>query len=217
VLFDHSFDLDDSALYCLEMTANAFRSQGLALTESVRLEEMENATQYPISVALFVSISPLVLKKLLTREQRVYMPGNARHGMGASPLLEVVYPPASDRSIEDMPRRDGRFSLGGNLAIIAGIVNELRTSDGLRSEREARSGLGRVNEFAAAIPPLQPRDLGAQRPKAASRPTAGIAGCPGPGTRAQHEGPPHRFRSARSGSGGPGPPERTAHGSGPTL
>jgi hypothetical protein len=146
VPFDYSFDLDDSALYCLEMTEKAFRSQGLALSEPVRLGDMENATRYPISMALFESISPTVLKKPLTLEQRVYLPGNGRHGMWASPLLEVVYPPAADRSIEDMPRRDGRFSLGGDLAIIAGIVNDLRTGDGLRSEREARFVLGRIQE-----------------------------------------------------------------------
>jgi hypothetical protein len=151
VPFDYSFDLDDSALYCLEMTEKAFRSQGLALSEPVRLGDMENATRYPICMALFVSISPLVLKTPLTLEQRVYMPGNGRHGMWASPLMEVVYPPPADRSIEDMPRRDGGFSLGGDLAIIAGIVNELQTSDRMRSERAARFGLGSRASGHAAV------------------------------------------------------------------
>ena len=47
VPFDFSFDLDDSALYCLEMTEKAFRSQGLALSEPVRLGDMENADAIP--------------------------------------------------------------------------------------------------------------------------------------------------------------------------
>ena len=142
VPFDYSFDLDDSALYCLEMTEKAFRSQGLALSEPVRLGDMENATRYPICISLFVSLSPLVLKKPFTLEQAVYMPGNGRHGLWASPLLEAVYSPPDDRTIEDVPRQDGRFSLRGDLAIVAGIVNEFRTSDRLRSQREARFGLG---------------------------------------------------------------------------
>ena len=167
VPFDYSFDLDDSALYCLEMTEKAFRSRGLALSEPVRLGDMENATRYPICIGLFVSLSPLVLKKPLTLEQAVYMPGNGRHGMWASPLLEPVYPPPADRTIRDVPRHDGRFSLGGDLAIVAGIVNEFRTSDRLRSQREARFGLGSPvsrDAVVSASPPTasarSPRGIG---------------------------------------------------------
>ncbi|WP_406696165.1 GDSL-type esterase/lipase family protein [Singulisphaera sp. Ch08] len=142
VPFDYSFDLDDSALYCLEMTEKAFRSQGLALSETVRLGDMENATRYPICISLFVSLSRLMLEKPLTLEQAVYLPGNGRHGMWASPLLEPVYPPPAERVIEHVPRQDSRFSLEGDLAIVAGIVHEFRTSDKLRSQREAWFGLG---------------------------------------------------------------------------
>jgi hypothetical protein len=155
VPFDYNFDPDDSALYCLELTEKAFRSQGLVLSEPVRLGEMENAGRYPISMEMFVLLSPLVLKKPLTLEQAVYMPGNARHGVWASPLLEVVYSPPADQSIEDIPRRGGGFSPGGDLAIIACILNELRTSDWLRSEREARFGSGaRVSRHAAVAASL---------------------------------------------------------------
>ena len=63
VPFDYSFDLDDSALYCLEMTEKAFRSQGLALSEPVRLGDMENANRYPICISLFVSLSPQFLEE----------------------------------------------------------------------------------------------------------------------------------------------------------
>jgi hypothetical protein len=136
VPFDFSFAPDDTALYCLEMTEKAFRSQGLALSEPVRLGDMENATRYPISIALFVSITPLVLKKPITLEQAVYLPGNARHGIWASPLLETVYSSPADRAIEDTPRQDGGFSLRGDLAIVAGIVNELRTGRRSRSPQD---------------------------------------------------------------------------------
>jgi hypothetical protein len=127
VPFDYSFDPDDSALYCLEMTEKAFRSQRLALSEPVLLGEMENATRYPICISLFVSLTPLVMKRPITLEQAVYMPGNGRHGVWASPLLEVVHSPSADRAIEDIPRQDGRLSLRGDLAIVACIANELRT------------------------------------------------------------------------------------------
>jgi hypothetical protein len=110
------------------MTEKAFRSQGLALSEPVRLGDMENANRYPICMSLFLSLSPLVLKRPFTLEQAVYMPGNGLHGVWASPLLEVVYSPPPDRTIENIPRQDGRISLRGDLAIVASIVNELRAS-----------------------------------------------------------------------------------------
>ena len=141
VPFDFSFDLDDSAFYCLEMTEKAFRSQKLALSEPVRLGDMENANRYPICISLFVTLSPLVLKRPITLEQAVYMPGNARHGMWSSPLLETVHSPPDDHTIGDAPLQDGRLSLSGDLAIVAGIANEFRTGDTLRSRREARFGL----------------------------------------------------------------------------
>ena len=120
---------------------------------------MENATQYPICISLFVSLSKLMLEKPLTLEQAVYLPGNGRHGMWASPLLEPVYPPPTERTIEDVPRQDARFSLGGDLAIVAGIVNEFRTSDRLRSQREAWFGLGSpAAKDAVVSAALQKRD-----------------------------------------------------------
>jgi hypothetical protein len=151
VPFDFSFDLDDSALYCVEMTEKAFRSQGLALSEPVQLGDMENATRYPICMAMFVWISPMVLKKPLALEQRVYLPGNARYGMWASPLLEEVYTPPADRSVEEMRRPDRRLSFVGDCAIVAGIVNELRTSARPRSEQETRLGVGPRGSERAAV------------------------------------------------------------------
>jgi lysophospholipase L1-like esterase len=151
VPFDYSFDLDDSAFYCLEMTEKAFRSQGLALSEPVKLCDMENINRYPICILLFVWLSPHVLKKPFTLDRAVYMPGNARHGAWASPLLETVYSPPDDRTIKDTPGPDGRLSLRGDLAIVAGIVNEFRMSDRLRSQREIRFGLGSPASRGAAV------------------------------------------------------------------
>ena len=156
VPFDYSFDLDDSALYCLEMTEKAFRSQGLALSEPVRLGDMENATQYPICISLFVSISPMVLKKPFTLEQPVYLPGNGRHGLWGSPLLETVYPPPADRTIEDIPRGDGGLSLRGDLSIVACIARELVASSGSRSRKDTQVGLASSGSGDAVAPTTCP-------------------------------------------------------------
>ena len=47
VPFDIGFRPDDTALYCLELTEKAFRSQGLALSEPVRIGDWERLTSYP--------------------------------------------------------------------------------------------------------------------------------------------------------------------------
>ena len=49
VPFDYEFRLDDAAFYCLELTEKAFRSQGLALSEPVRIGDWENLTSYPLT------------------------------------------------------------------------------------------------------------------------------------------------------------------------
>lgn len=156
VPFDYSFDRDDSALYCLEMTEKAFRSQGLALSEPVRLGDMENATRYPICIALFLLLSPLVLERPLTLEQAVYMPGNGRHGVWASPLLEAVCTPPADPTAQDNPRRDVEFSLSGDLAMFGDVLNGIWMSARLPMQPENRFGPGSVVSWdpvvSAALP-----------------------------------------------------------------
>lgn len=100
VPFDHLLQLGEDALYCVEMTEMAFRSSDLALSEPVLLGNMENAAQFPICMMAFTYLSPLKL------DQPVYFPGNERHGIWASPLLETVYPtpPAQTATRRNMPR-----------------------------------------------------------------------------------------------------------------
>ncbi len=94
VPFDYALELDDRALYCVEMTEKAYRSSGLVLSEPVRLGDMENAPQFPICMFLFSRLSTL------TFEQAVYFPGNDRHGIWSCRSLMTVYPapPASASS-----------------------------------------------------------------------------------------------------------------------
>ncbi|HEX8201045.1 MAG TPA: hypothetical protein VF590_11190, partial [Isosphaeraceae bacterium] len=86
--FDFELDPDDRALYCVEMTEKAFRAAGVKLSDPVRLGDMERAAEFPICMFAFEHFSPLRL------DQEVFFPGNERHGIWSSPLLEAVWPPA---------------------------------------------------------------------------------------------------------------------------
>ena len=87
VPFDYELSLDDRELYCVEMAEKAFRHAGLTLSEPVVLADMENVHQHPIAVLGFTTLTSLKL------DQAVFFPGNERHGIWSSPLLETVYPP----------------------------------------------------------------------------------------------------------------------------
>jgi hypothetical protein len=92
VPFDDLLAIDDKALYCVEMTEKSFRSSGLTLSEPVLLGNMENAPQFPICMFVFSYFSPLKL------DQPVFFPGNERHGIWSSPLLETVYQPPGTKA-----------------------------------------------------------------------------------------------------------------------
>jgi hypothetical protein len=77
--------IDDEAFYCVEMTEKAYRTNGMPLSEPLRLGDMENIARYPICVIAFLKISNLSL------DQLVYFPGNAQHGIWSCPRLVTVY------------------------------------------------------------------------------------------------------------------------------
>ena len=87
--FDFDLKIDDNALYCVEMTEKAYRSNGLPLADPVKLGDMENADQYPIVIMAFTKLSHLTL------DQEVFFPGNDRHGIWSSPHLVTVYDPSA--------------------------------------------------------------------------------------------------------------------------
>jgi permuted papain-like amidase YaeF/Yiix C92 family enzyme len=97
VPFDYGLDPGDDELYCVEMTEKAFRAAGLALSEPVRLGDMERAAEFPICMFVFHVMSDLTLEKPLTIDQPVFFPGNDRHGIWSSQFLETVYPPPTQR------------------------------------------------------------------------------------------------------------------------
>ena len=128
VPFDDEFRLDDSKLYCVELTEKAFRSQGLALSEPVRIGDWENLVQYPLTALAIIHCSGFVLDKPITLDQAVYLPGNPRQGMWASRLLETVYPKRAKLMREPPAGSSGSLSFRGDVAMTAFVVNEMHRS-----------------------------------------------------------------------------------------
>jgi Permuted papain-like amidase enzyme, YaeF/YiiX, C92 family len=115
VPFDYDLDLDDRALYCVEMTEKAFRASGLVLSQPVRLGDMENVTRYPICVFVFMKLSNLTL------DQAAYFPGNERHGIWSSPHLLTIYqtpktPPPATAPSTPKPAEAGRRTAARDLS-----------------------------------------------------------------------------------------------------
>ncbi len=93
VPFDYEFSLDDSALYCVEMTQKAFMAAGIELSKPIRLGDMERAADYPMCMFGLKLGSQFVLKHPLTFDTLVYFPGNERHGIWSAKQLMTVVPP----------------------------------------------------------------------------------------------------------------------------
>ena len=128
VPFDSGFRMDDDSLYCLELTEKAFRSEGLAISEPVRIGDWEYLASFPLTAFLIAPVSGLVLDRPITLEQPVYLPGNERHGVWASPLLETVFGPAPKVFQDAIPGQPGRLNLRGDLDLLVFAFYEVRRS-----------------------------------------------------------------------------------------
>jgi hypothetical protein len=128
VPFDYEFQPDDSALYCLELTEKAFRSQGLALSEPVRIGDWEYLTDYPLTAIAIQCGTGWVLKRPITIEQPVYLPGNECHGVWGSPLLETVVGPERKCDRDTAPGTAHTLSLRGDVELMVFLLGELRRS-----------------------------------------------------------------------------------------
>jgi hypothetical protein len=118
VPFDNGFRMEDESLYCLELTEKAFRSQGLALSEPVRIGDWDFLSSFPLTAMLIPPVSGLVLDRPITLEQLVYVPGNERQGVWASPLLETVVGPEHNVFRDAVPGEPGRLHLRGDLDLL---------------------------------------------------------------------------------------------------
>ena len=128
VPFDHGFRMDDDSLYCLELTEKAFRSQGLALSEPVRIGDWEYLARLSLTALLIPPVTGLVLDRPITLEQPVYVPGNERNGVWASPLLETVFGPGSKVFQDACPVEPVRLSMKGDLDLLVFTFWEVRRS-----------------------------------------------------------------------------------------
>jgi hypothetical protein len=128
VPFDFEFRTDDDALYCVEFTEKAFRSQGLALSAPVQIADWDELAHYPLAVLSLAYFSGLVLDRPFSLDQPVYLPGNERQGVWSSPLLETVYSTAKFPRPGTIPPEVRGPSLDGDVALIAFVVRELRRS-----------------------------------------------------------------------------------------
>jgi hypothetical protein len=128
VPFDPGFRMEDDSFYCLELTEKAFRSQGLVLSEPVRIGDWEYLASFPITAFLIPSVTGMVLDRPITLEQLTYVPGNARHGVWASPLLETVLSPDPKVFQDASPAEPGKLNLRGDLDLLAFTSCEVRRS-----------------------------------------------------------------------------------------
>jgi hypothetical protein len=128
VPFDHGFRMEDDSFYCLELTEKAYRSQGLALSEPVRIGDWECLVSFPLTAFLIPPVTGVVLDRPITLEQQVYLPGNERHGVWASPLLETVITPAPKVFQDAASAEIGRLSLRGDLDLLVFTFHEVRRS-----------------------------------------------------------------------------------------
>jgi hypothetical protein len=128
VPFDYTFHPDDAALYCLELTEKAFRSQGLALSRPVRIGDWQYLTRYPLTAFAIQFGTGLVLERPIQLEQEVYLPGNESHGVWGSPLLQTVFGPEPKGDSEASPGSGRGTGLRGDLELIVLTLGELRRS-----------------------------------------------------------------------------------------
>jgi len=65
----------------LELTEKAFRSQGLLLSDSVRIGDWEHLVRYPLTAIAIQNFTGYVLHRPILLEQAVYVPGNEHKGV----------------------------------------------------------------------------------------------------------------------------------------
>ena len=135
VPFDYEFRLDDAALYCLEMTEKAFRSQGVVLSQPIRIGDWENLNSYTLTALATPYVTRLMLERPISFEQAVYLPGNEHQGIWASPMLETVFGPEPKQYRKAAPGQVGGSNMRGDLELVVFVAVELHRS---YSERPVR-------------------------------------------------------------------------------
>jgi hypothetical protein len=68
---------------------------------------MENAAQFPICMLAFSTLTKLRL------DQPVFFPGNERHGIWSSPLLQTIYAPKTETAAATVGRAPSPAPVSG--------------------------------------------------------------------------------------------------------
>jgi hypothetical protein len=141
VPFDYEFRPDDAALYCVELTEKAFRSQGLLLSEPVRIGDWEYLGSYPLTALATPYVTGLMLEHPISLEQPVYVPGNERQGVWGSSSLETVFGPEPKLEQHAAHSLDSGLSLRGDLELALFVAGTLhRCYADLQNPNEIRIG-----------------------------------------------------------------------------
>jgi hypothetical protein len=128
VPFDYGFKIDDNEFYCLELTEKAFRSQGLKLSQPIRIGDWEHLNRYFLTALAIPFFSGKVLSSPITLEQPVYVPGNERQGVWASPLLETVFGPDPKYVSAAATERTSGPNMRGDFEVAVFAAHEMRRS-----------------------------------------------------------------------------------------
>jgi hypothetical protein len=100
--------------------------------------DWEELTSYPLTALVRPHATRLMVGRPITLEQPVYVPGNDRYGMWASPLLRTVFGPEPKGDHGAAPVQTGGISLRGDLELAALAADELRRSYAVLPVRWAR-------------------------------------------------------------------------------
>lgn len=128
VPFDYWFRMEDDSYYCLELTEKAFRSQNLALSEPVQIGDWEYLARYPLIALGIRPGTRWTLGRPITLDQTVYVPGNEREGVWASPLLDTVVGPDPKVFRDAAPGNAGELTVKGDLEVIMFAFGQFRRS-----------------------------------------------------------------------------------------
>jgi hypothetical protein len=147
VPFDFEFRPDDAAFYCVELTEKAFRSQGLKLSEPVRIGDWQHLGNYPLTALATPLVTGLFLTEPISLEQPVYVPGNDHEGVWSSSLLETVY--SAEPQASQLAEHAGvaRVNLRGDLDLILFAIGAVR-HDGKPSQTSHDVRVGQVDSNA---------------------------------------------------------------------
>jgi hypothetical protein len=117
---------DDAAFYCVELTEKAFRSQGLKLSEPVKIGDWQHLGNYPLTALATPFVTGLFLTEPISLEQPVYVPGNDHEGVWSSSLLETVY--SAEPQARQLAEHAGvaRVNLRGDFDLILFAIGAVR-------------------------------------------------------------------------------------------